>query len=84
MEVEAMGHVDYVLLGAQFAQGYESHFLSPLLGPSSHLKPHLKSQRKDEELNTYANVNSFAEDELSLKCLPFYFYLPLKGPCHVQ
>lgn len=52
IKVEALDHVDYVMLGvpAHPAKGCEPRFLSPVLGPSYHLKPHLKYQRKDEEI----------------------------------
>lgn len=50
--MEAVGHVDYGMLGdpAHPEQGCEPHFLSPRLGPSHHLNPHLKYQRKYEGL----------------------------------
>lgn len=51
MEVEAVDHVDYVCDSERSThpeQCCEPHFLSPLLAPFLHVKPHLKCQRRDE------------------------------------
>lgn len=36
------------------------------------------------EFNNHTNVNSYAEDELSFKCLQFSFHFQLKGPREIM